>query len=78
MVKHLLRLERAMPDYVQRKEWLAEHGIEVVGVESPRLTRSVNKPAAKLVDGKNGNDNPDPLHQGRASKAGGQPLKHSK
>lgn len=24
-----------MPDYVQRKEWLAEHGIEVVGVESP-------------------------------------------
>lgn len=27
-----LRLERAMPDYVQRKEWLAEHGIEVEGV----------------------------------------------
>lgn len=27
-----LRLERAMPDYAQRKSWLAEHGIEVEGV----------------------------------------------
>ena len=27
-----LRLERAMPDYEQRKNWLAEHGIEVEGV----------------------------------------------
>jgi predicted metal-dependent hydrolase len=27
-----LRLERAMPDYAQRKEWLAEHGIEVEGL----------------------------------------------
>ena len=27
-----LRLERAMPDYAQRKEWLAEHGIEVAGI----------------------------------------------
>ncbi|MFO8005153.1 M48 family metallopeptidase [Thioalkalivibrio sp.] len=26
------RLERAMPDYDQRKRWLAEHGIEVEGV----------------------------------------------
>ncbi|MEH6387084.1 MAG: SprT family zinc-dependent metalloprotease [Pseudomonas profundi] len=26
------RLERAMPDYAQRKSWLAEHGIEVEGV----------------------------------------------
>ncbi|MCP6698102.1 M48 family metallopeptidase [Pseudomonas donghuensis] len=27
-----LRLERVMPDYSQRKTWLAEHGIEVEGV----------------------------------------------
>lgn len=27
-----LRLERAMPDYAHRKEWLAEHGIEVEGL----------------------------------------------
>jgi predicted metal-dependent hydrolase len=27
-----LRLDRAMPDYAQRKEWLAEHGIEVEGI----------------------------------------------
>lgn len=27
-----LRVERAMPDYAQRKAWLAEHGIEVEGV----------------------------------------------
>ena len=27
-----LRLERVMPDYAQRKTWLAEHGIEVEGV----------------------------------------------
>lgn len=27
-----LRVERAMPDYGQRKAWLAEHGIEVEGV----------------------------------------------
>ena len=27
-----LRLERAMPDYAQRKDWLAEHGIEVEGL----------------------------------------------
>ncbi len=26
------RVERAMPDYVQRKTWLAEHGIEVEGI----------------------------------------------
>ena len=25
-------LDRAMPDYAQRKSWLAEHGIEVEGV----------------------------------------------
>jgi len=25
-------MERAMPDYAQRKAWLAEHGIEVEGV----------------------------------------------
>ena len=27
-----LRVERAMPDYPQRKEWLAEHGIDVEGI----------------------------------------------
>ncbi|MBS0600678.1 MAG: M48 family metallopeptidase, partial [Proteobacteria bacterium] len=27
-----LRVERAMPDYAQRKEWLAAHGIEVEGL----------------------------------------------
>lgn len=27
-----LRLERAMPDYSQRKAWLAEHGIDVEGI----------------------------------------------
>jgi predicted metal-dependent hydrolase len=27
-----LRLERTMPDFVQRKTWLAEHGIDVEGV----------------------------------------------
>ena len=27
-----LRLERAMPDFEQRKAWLAEHGIEVEGI----------------------------------------------
>lgn len=27
-----LRVERAMPDYAQRKAWLAEHGIEVEGI----------------------------------------------
>lgn len=27
-----LRIERAMPDYAQRKDWLAEHGIEVEGL----------------------------------------------
>ncbi len=27
-----LRVERAMPDYAQRKAWLAEHGIDVEGV----------------------------------------------
>lgn len=27
-----LRLERVMPDYAQRKVWLAEHGIEVEGI----------------------------------------------
>jgi hypothetical protein len=27
-----LRVERAMPDYTQRKDWLAEHGIDVEGV----------------------------------------------
>lgn len=26
------RVERAMPDYVQRKAWLAEHGMEVEGI----------------------------------------------
>lgn len=26
------RVERAMPDYLQRKDWLAEHGIDVEGV----------------------------------------------
>lgn len=27
-----LRVERAMPDYYQRKTWLAEHGIDVEGI----------------------------------------------
>lgn len=27
-----LRVERAMPDYAQRKAWLAEHGIEIEGI----------------------------------------------
>ena len=27
-----LRVERAMPDYLQRKVWLAEHGIEIEGI----------------------------------------------
>ncbi|WNB76014.1 M48 family metallopeptidase [Methylomonas koyamae] len=27
-----LRVERAMPDYFQRKTWLAEHGIDVEGI----------------------------------------------
>lgn len=27
-----LRIERAMPDYAQRKTWLAEHGIDVEGI----------------------------------------------
>lgn len=27
-----LRLERAMPDYAQRKAWLAEHGMDVEGI----------------------------------------------
>lgn len=27
------RMERAMPDYAQRKQWLAEHGREVEGIE---------------------------------------------
>lgn len=27
-----LRVERAMPDYVQRRTWLAEHGIDVEGI----------------------------------------------
>jgi len=27
-----LRVERAMPDYTQRKAWLAEHGIDVEGI----------------------------------------------
>ena len=27
-----LRVERAMPDYAQRKDWLAEHGIDVEGI----------------------------------------------
>lgn len=27
-----LRIERAMPDYAQRKAWLAEHGVEVEGL----------------------------------------------
>ena len=27
-----LRVERAMPDYIQRRTWLAEHGVEVEGV----------------------------------------------
>ena len=27
-----LRVERAMPDYMQRKDWLAEHGIDVEGI----------------------------------------------
>jgi hypothetical protein len=27
-----LRVERAMPDYAKRKEWLAEHGIDVEGI----------------------------------------------
>lgn len=27
-----LRVERAMPDYAQRRAWLAEHGIEVEGI----------------------------------------------
>lgn len=26
------RVERAMPDYAQRKDWLAEHGVEVEGI----------------------------------------------
>jgi len=27
-----LRIERAMPDFAQRKAWLAEHGIEIEGI----------------------------------------------
>jgi predicted metal-dependent hydrolase len=27
-----MRVERAMPDYVQRRAWLAEHGIDVEGI----------------------------------------------
>jgi len=27
-----LRVERAMPDYAQRRAWLAEHGIDVEGI----------------------------------------------
>lgn len=27
-----LRVDRAMPDYLQRKSWLAEHGIDVEGI----------------------------------------------
>ena len=27
-----LRVERAMPDYLQRKVWLAEHGIDIEGI----------------------------------------------
>ena len=27
-----LRVERAMPDFAQRKAWLAEHGIDVEGI----------------------------------------------
>jgi hypothetical protein len=27
-----LRVERAMPDYAQRKAWLAEHGMDVEGI----------------------------------------------
>lgn len=27
-----LRVERAMPDYAQRKAWLAEHGVDVEGI----------------------------------------------
>jgi hypothetical protein len=27
-----LRVERAMPDFAQRKTWLAEHGIDVEGI----------------------------------------------
>ncbi|MFL9863085.1 DUF45 domain-containing protein [Paraburkholderia fungorum] len=27
-----LRVERAMPDFTQRKVWLAEHGIDVEGI----------------------------------------------
>lgn len=27
-----LRVERAMPDYAQRRDWLAEHGIDVEGI----------------------------------------------
>lgn len=27
-----LRIERAMPDYAQRRDWLAEHGIDVEGI----------------------------------------------
>jgi len=30
-----LRIERAMPDYAQRKTWLAEHGIGVEGLGAP-------------------------------------------
>ena len=26
-----LRVERAMPDFAQRRDWLAEHGVEVEG-----------------------------------------------
>ena len=27
-----LRVERAMPDFAQRRTWLAEHGIDVEGI----------------------------------------------
>ncbi|WP_207894895.1 M48 family metallopeptidase [Marinobacterium mangrovicola] len=27
-----LRLERAMPDYAERKQWLATHGMDVEGL----------------------------------------------
>ena len=35
------RLERAMPDYVQRKAWLAEHGLQVEGIGVPVFTAAI-------------------------------------
>ena len=43
-----LRLERAMPDYAQRKSWLAEHGIEVEGFKALPWMGSFSLPGIRL------------------------------